>query len=90
MDDLAALADAYRFAGGLVPVRCRVLGRGRARGNDADVHEAGDVFMYRDSSIAPLLDPRRRFKAVMDVLDSMIRSGVFFGSLSGTHSPVRV
>ena len=32
--------------------------------------------MYRDSSIAPLIDPRRRIQAVMDVLDSMIRSGV--------------
>ena len=32
--------------------------------------------MYRDSSVAPLLDMRRRFKAVMDVLDSMIRNGV--------------
>ena len=32
--------------------------------------------MYRDSSVAPLLDMRRRFKAVMDVLDAMIRSGV--------------
>ena len=48
----------------------------KARGNVADVHEAGDVFMYRDSSIAPLLDLRRRLKAVMDVLDSMIRSEV--------------
>ena len=70
MDDLVALADAYRFAGGLVSVRCLVLRRGRALGNDADVHEAGDVFLYRDSSIAPLLDPRRRFKTVMDVLGS--------------------
>ena len=32
--------------------------------------------MYRDSSIAPLLDLRRRVEAVMDVLGSMIRSGV--------------
>ena len=32
--------------------------------------------MYRDSSIAPLLDMRRRFKAVMDVLDAMIRNGI--------------
>ena len=31
------------------------------------------MFMYRDSSVAPLLDLRRRFKAVMDVLDAMIR-----------------
>ena len=39
----------------------------KARGN------AADVFLYRDSSIASLLDMRRRFKAVMDVLDVMIR-----------------
>ena len=33
--------------------------------------------MYRDSSIALLLDMRRRFKAVMGVLDAMIRYGVY-------------
>ena len=59
-----------------------VLGRGEARfrlvrlgghqvrkvrGNAADVHDAADVFLYRDSSIAPLLDMR---------LDSMISHGV--------------
>ena len=32
--------------------------------------------MYRNASLAPLLDMRRRFKAVMDVLDAMIRSGI--------------
>ena len=37
------------------------------------VVDAADVFLYRDSSIAPLLDMRRRFKAVMDVLGAMIR-----------------
>ena len=47
----------------------------KVRGSAADVHDAADVFSYRDSSIAPLLDMRRRFKAVMDVLDSMIRNG---------------
>ena len=47
----------------------------KARGNIADVHDAGDVFMYRDSSVSPLLDLRRRFKSVMDVLDAMIRKG---------------
>ena len=45
------------------------------RCNVADAHDAGDVFMYRDSSIAPMLEMRRRFKAVMDVLDSMFRNG---------------
>ena len=58
---------------------------GKARGYAADAHDAADVFLYRDSSIAPLLDMRRlaplldmrrRFKAVMDVLDAMTRSGV--------------
>ena len=54
----------------------------RMRGNiadtvdAADAHDAADVFLYRDSSIAPLLDMRRRFKAVMDVLDAMVRYGV--------------
>ena len=42
----------------------------------ADAHDAADVFLYRDSSVAPFLDMRRRFKAVMDVLDAMIRYGV--------------
>ena len=48
----------------------------KARGNAADAHDAAGVFLYRDSSLAPLLDMRRRFKAVMTVLDAMIRSGV--------------
>ena len=47
----------------------------RARSNAADAVDA-DVFLYRDSSIAPLLDMRRRFQAVMDVLDALIRYGV--------------
>ena len=87
----AALVDAYHFSGGPFPFRCMVLGRGRAvfrvvrlgghpvrkaRGNVANVHDAADVFLYREASIAPLLDMRRRFKAVMDVLDAMIRSGI--------------
>ena len=86
-----ALADACRFSGGPAPNQGLVLGRGMARfrlvrlgghkvrkvrGNAADIHDAADAFLYRDSSIAPLLDMRRRFKAVMDVLDAMIRCGV--------------
>ena len=85
-----ALADAYRFSGGPAPDRGLVLGRGEARfrlvrlgghkvrkvrGNAADVHDATDIFLYRDSSIAPLLDMRRRFKAFMEVLGSMIFLG---------------
>ena len=90
----AALADAYQFSGGPIPTRVLVRGRGsalfrvvrlggrkvrKACSNAADAHDAADVFAYRDSSVAPLLDMRRRFKAVMDVLDSMIRNG---GSLT--------
>ena len=85
----AALADARQFAGGPVPVRGLVLVRGsawfrvrsgkpevrKARSNAFDVHEAGDVCMNRDSSTAPLLHLRRRIKAVMDVLDSIMSSG---------------
>ena len=88
----AALADAYQFCGGPIPTSGLVLGRGsalfravrlgghkvrKARGNAADAVDAADVFLYHDSSIAPLLDMRRRFKAVMDVLDAMIRHGAF-------------
>ena len=87
----AAVAAAFRFSGGPLPGRGLVLGRERAlfrvvrlgghrvrkaRANVADAHDAADVFLYRDSSIAPLLDMRRRFKTVMDVLGAMIRSGV--------------
>ena len=86
-----ALADAYQFCGGPIPSRGLVLGRGsalfrvvrrgghtvrKARGNAADARDAADVFLYRDSSIAPLLDMRRRFKAVMVVLGAMIQYGV--------------
>ena len=81
----------FRFSGGPVPSRGLVLGRGSAffrvvqlggplvksvRGNVADAVGGPDVFLYRDSSIAPLLVMRRRFKAVMDVLGAMIRYGV--------------
>ena len=87
----AALADAYQFSGGPLPGRGLVLGRESAsfrvvrlggplvrsvRGNVADAVDGPDVFLYRDSSIAPLLVMRRRFKAVMDVLGAMIRDGV--------------
>ena len=48
----------------------------RAHANVADVFDAADIFLYRDFSLAPLLDMRRRFKAAMDLLDTMIRCGV--------------
>ena len=91
VDELLDAGDAYRFSGGPLPGGCLVLGRGRvlfrvvrlgghqvrkARGNVGDAHDAADVFLYRDYSIAPLLDMRRMFKAVMDVLGAMTRSGV--------------
>ena len=47
----------------------------RARANAADALDAADVFLYRDHSVAPLLDMRRRFKVVMDLLGAMISSG---------------
>ena len=87
----AALADAFRFSGGSFPSSGLVLGRGsallrvvrlgghqvrKARANVADALDAADVFLYRDSSVAPLLDMRRRFKAVADVLGAMIRSAI--------------
>ena len=34
------------------------------------------MFMYHDVSTAILLDLRRRFKAVVEVLNAMIRGGV--------------
>ena len=46
-----ALADACRFAGGPVPERGLIMGRGTARMRVVRLaHEGGDVFMHRDSS----------------------------------------
>ena len=87
----SALVDAYCFSGGPDPFHGLVLGRGiarfrhvrlggckvrKVRRDAVDVHDAADVFLYRDASIAPLLDMRRRIRAVMDVLGAMIRDGV--------------
>ena len=86
-----ALADASCFSRGPAPCQGLVLGRGfarfrhvrlggykvrKVRCNAVDVLDAADIFLYRDSSISPLLDMRLRFKAVMDVLSAMIRNGV--------------
>ena len=86
-----ALADAFRFSGGHVPARGLVLGCGsalfhvvrlggpmvkRVRCNIADAVDAADVFLFRDSSIAPLFDMERRFQVVLDVLGAMVRYGV--------------
>ena len=80
-------------AGGPIPGRGLVLGREnalfrvvrlgghevrKAGGNATDVNDDADVFLYRDSSIAPLLHMRRRFRAVLSVFDAMIRFGISF------------
>ena len=87
------LADAYQFCGVPIPTKGLVLGRGsalfrvvrlgghkvrKARGNSAGALDAADVFLYRDSSIAPLLHMRRKLKAVMGVLEGMVRHGASF------------
>ena len=83
-----ALADACQFAGGPVPVRGLVLGRGMARfrtvrlggpmvrsvrRSAVSVGDVDDVSLYRDSSAAPVLDLRRNLRAILDLLDSTIR-----------------
>ena len=75
-----ALADAYCFSGGPVPDRGLVFGRGTARlrvvrlggpkvrkvrGSAVDPADSGDIYLYRDSSIAHLMDLRRRLKVVL-------------------------
>ena len=47
----------------------------KARTNIADGLEGGEVFLYWDASVPPLLDLRRRLKAVSDFLDALIREG---------------
>ena len=86
-----ALADAFQFAGGPVPDRGLVLGRGMVRKRTvrlggpvvrsvrrsaADSGEVDDVSLKRDSSAAPVLDMRRKLKAILDLLDAIIRCGV--------------
>ena len=85
-----ALADAFQLAGGPVPSRGLVLGRSMVRmrtvrlggpivrsvrRNAADVGEVDDVSLYRDSSAAPVLDLRRKLKAVLNLLDAIVRCG---------------
>ena len=48
----------------------------KARRKFADPQEGGDVFMYQDASAALMLDLRRGFKAVGDLLHALIRDGV--------------
>ena len=81
-----ALADAFQFAGGPVPVRGLVLGRGMVRFRTVRLGgpmvrsvsrsaigdgDVDDVSHYRDSSAAPVLDLRRNLKAIFDLLDSI-------------------
>ena len=59
---LVALQVAPSLPGALcwgAVARFRVV-RCKAHGNVADPVDGGDVFMYRDSSIVPSLDPGRR------------------------------
>ena len=85
-----ALAGAYRLAGGPDPERGFILGRGiarfskaclggrkfrKARARCADPGDGAQVDLYRDCSIAPLVDLRRRLRAVLDTLAAIGRSG---------------
>ena len=83
----------FSLLGGAVPDRGLVLGRGMVRmrtvrlggpvvrsvrRNAADGGEVDDVSLYRDSSAAPVLDLRRKLKAILDLLDAIIRCGASF------------
>ena len=85
-----ALVRAFCLAGGPVPERGFYLGRGVARFNRvrlggpkvrkartrcSDPGDGAQVDLYRDASIAPLVDLRRRFRAVLDVSAAIRRSG---------------
>ena len=85
-----ALVDAFCLAGGPVPDRGFRLGRGVARFNKvclggpkvrkararcADPGDGAQVDLYRDHSIAPLADLRRRLRAVLDTALAICRSG---------------
>ena len=98
----AALVDACRLAGGPEPERGVKLDRGAAqfsavrlggpkmhsaRARCADPGDGAQVDLYRDSSIAPLIDLRRRLRAVLDVVCAIDRSG--YSLARGLLSPVR-
>ena len=65
-----------RFASGVVRLGEHKVRK--VRGSAADAHDAADVSCTAVLPIAPLLDTRRGFKAVVGVLDSMISHGVTF------------
>ena len=86
----AALADAYRFAGSQCRIGVLSWVGGLLVSvlyvsaaflsfqfkKNADAGEGDDVHLKRDSSAGPLLDLRRRLKAILDVLDGIVRHGV--------------
>ena len=89
-----ALVDAYRLAGDPEPERGLNVGRGsarfckvrlggpkirRARARCADPGDGAQVDLYRDSSIASLIDLRRRLRALLDVSGSIRSSGFSVG-----------
>ena len=47
----------------------------KARAGCADPGDGAQIDLYRDSSAAPLVDLRRRLRAVLDVLVAVRRSG---------------
>ena len=82
--------DAFCLAVGPVPERGFCLGRGlacfnkvrlggpkvrRVRARCSDPGDAALVDLYRDHSVAPLVDLRRRLRAVLDVIAAIGRSG---------------
>ena len=85
-----AMVDAFCLAGGPVPLRGFCLGRGlacfnkvrlggpkvrRVRARCSDPGDAALVDLYRDHSVAPLVDLWRRLRAVLDVIAAIGRSG---------------
>ena len=84
------LVAAFCSAGGPVPERGFHLGRGvarfnrvrlggpkvrKARARCSDPGDGAQVDLYRDASVAPLVDLRRRLRAVLDALAAIRRSG---------------
>ena len=103
-ETMTALADACCFAGGPVPDRGLVPGRSvaqfmvvrlggpqvrKARNIVAGPLDGGDVLMYRDSSIASLLDPSRKLKAVLGCLGWHDQDRSFAVSVNRTYCAVR-
>ena len=85
-----ALLSAFCLAGGPVPEKGFCLGRGLARFNRvrlggpkvrqirawcSDPGDGASVDLYRDHSVGPLVDLRRRLRAVLDIFAAIGRSG---------------